>query len=674
MAEGTLHGNTASLQSDIANNASVVFDQATAGAYAGVMSGTGSVTKRGAGMLTFNGNLTQTNLNVNDGGVTNNAAMTLSGALALGDAASLVNGAAGTMAVTGGITGTDGIQTLDNAGIINAASIALGGGNDAIRNSGTIAATTVDMGAGDDTMTVTGHAVIFGIGTLDGGAGTDALVFDNWTGKVEDGEGYLGTTVVNWENISLINNSVVHLGPAKKLVCDQLTIEAGSILDGHGYSPVNYTIIGNVVNNGTISLLDPAGSSGGDDDTMLITGDYSGNGVVKLDVSLGTAHADTITINGSASGQTSLVLNEVNNNGLVDGTTLTLITVGGADTMTFGSSEYLYGSNVYTVDLTNLGSGLFSLNNFQLAGLQEPVAVMQGVIPFIERLGNESVSRFHERSRGGSDWWVRSYGSHYNLDLSGEAGTELKGYTSGLQVGVDLLASKGKSGGSFEAGVFAGTGYSKSEVSGFRVTKAGELTDYACSLGLYADLKAGERFWADAVVQGTWHDLEMTLSDRGQNIDQNFWGALASVEAGYTFPVSDAFSLTPEAQFVWQHTGRMTMNTDIGAVSLNSHDGVMGRIGVVAQTGSAEDRSHLFAQFDAIKDFSDSVSVDYKRNDNTLSSSPEKTFVGGALGVRREAGKDGAGLGYFVKAGIMAGVDGGGSNSINFSAGLTKTF
>ena len=674
VAEGTLHGNTASLQSDIANNASVVFDQATAGAYAGVMSGTGSVTKRGAGMLTFNGNLTQTNLNVNDGGVTNNAAMTLSGALALGDAASLVNGAAGTMAVTGGITGTDGIQTLDNAGIINAASIALGGGNDAIRNSGTIAATTVDMGAGDDTMTVTGHAVIFGIGTLDGGAGTDALVFDNWTGKVEDGEGYLGTTVVNWENISLINDSVVHLGPAKKLVCDQLTIEAGSILDGHGYSPVNYTIIGNVVNNGTISLLDPAGSSGGDDDTMLITGDYSGNGVVKLDVSLGTAHADTITINGSASGQTSLVLNEVNNNGLVDGTTLTLITVGGADTMTFGSSEYLYGSNVYTVDLTNLGSGLFSLNNFQLAGLQEPVAVMQGVIPFIERLGNESVSRFHERSRGGSDWWVRSYGSHYNLDLSGEAGTELKGYTSGLQVGVDLLASKGKSGGSFEAGVFAGTGYSKSEVSGFRVTKAGELTDYACSLGLYADLKAGERFWADAVVQGTWHDLEMTLSDRGQNIDQNFWGALASVEAGYTFPVSDAFSLTPEAQFVWQHTGRMTMNTDIGAVSLNSHDGVMGRIGVVAQTGSAEDRSHLFAQFDAIKDFSDSVSVDYKRNDNTLSSSPEKTFVGGALGVRREAGKDGAGLGYFVKAGIMAGVDGGGSNSINFSAGLTKTF
>lgn len=54
---GTLTGNTTSLQGNITNNASVVFDQAAAGTYAGVMSGTGSLTKTNVGTL----NLTNTN-------------------------------------------------------------------------------------------------------------------------------------------------------------------------------------------------------------------------------------------------------------------------------------------------------------------------------------------------------------------------------------------------------------------------------------------------------------------------------------------------------------------------------------------------------------------------------------------------------------------------------------
>lgn len=48
---GTLQGNTASLQGDIANNANVTFDQAAAGTYAGAMTGSGSLTKTGEGAL-----------------------------------------------------------------------------------------------------------------------------------------------------------------------------------------------------------------------------------------------------------------------------------------------------------------------------------------------------------------------------------------------------------------------------------------------------------------------------------------------------------------------------------------------------------------------------------------------------------------------------------------------
>jgi outer membrane autotransporter protein len=53
---GTLIGNTDSLQgSAITNNATLVFDQAMAGAYAGVISGSGAVVKDGSGTLTFTG-------------------------------------------------------------------------------------------------------------------------------------------------------------------------------------------------------------------------------------------------------------------------------------------------------------------------------------------------------------------------------------------------------------------------------------------------------------------------------------------------------------------------------------------------------------------------------------------------------------------------------------------
>jgi outer membrane autotransporter protein len=52
---GTLVGNTSSLQGNILNNASLVFQQAANGTYAGALSGTGTTTKTGAGTLLLTG-------------------------------------------------------------------------------------------------------------------------------------------------------------------------------------------------------------------------------------------------------------------------------------------------------------------------------------------------------------------------------------------------------------------------------------------------------------------------------------------------------------------------------------------------------------------------------------------------------------------------------------------
>ena len=53
VSAGTLQGTTTSLQGSITNNATLVFNQATDGTYAGTINGTGLVAKSGTGQLTF---------------------------------------------------------------------------------------------------------------------------------------------------------------------------------------------------------------------------------------------------------------------------------------------------------------------------------------------------------------------------------------------------------------------------------------------------------------------------------------------------------------------------------------------------------------------------------------------------------------------------------------------
>ncbi|NDG71635.1 MAG: hypothetical protein EBY32_10105 [Proteobacteria bacterium] len=127
VTSGTLKGTTSSLQGTIANNAAVVFDQATTGTYSGSMSGTGSLSKAGSGTValsaanTFTGTTT-----VNSGTLQANAANALGnstvinvngGSLLVGASDSVNDSAAinlngGTLAVGSGVGEVVGALTL----------------------------------------------------------------------------------------------------------------------------------------------------------------------------------------------------------------------------------------------------------------------------------------------------------------------------------------------------------------------------------------------------------------------------------------------------------------------------------------------------------------------------------------------------------------------------------
>ncbi|NTW51301.1 MAG: autotransporter domain-containing protein [Chlorobiaceae bacterium] len=552
--------------------------------------------------------------------------------------------------------------------------------NVSISGNATVAGNIV-FGSGSNTLTLSGNADITQVHTLDGGAGgRGSLIFNGWGRAAAEAEfGHsAGDSIINWGTIELQNNSWVHLGRIAGFQVGTLGIDSTSVLDLHGNSPASYTISGNIVNNGLVTLIDPAGTVDPLGDHLIVGGNYSGNGLIGIDVSPlpgGYGTHDQVSITGTASGTITFRFNDVSSSGPFHNEQfLDLVTFGSGSTVNFaGYGEYDYGARVYNADVS-YDNGVFTLFRFVPVTYQEPVAVVQSVMPFIERLGNVSLSRFHDRNWHGNDWWVRSFGSKYRLGVSGDLDTEFKGYMGGLQIGVDLTAIKpGRSCG-WSAGIFAGSAYGQADVSGFRTDRAGKLSDYTLNLGLYADLKDGECYWVDSVVQASYHNLRMTFFDQSLQVDRNLWGVTASVEAGCKVPVSDSVHLEPQAQLIWQRNPSIDVSTGIGDVVMNGHDGAYGRIGISGVTGAAGTRTHAFAEVNAVRDFSSMTRVSYLRNDEVLTTFPEKSFAGGAIGVKQDAAKDGSGFSYFLKAECMAGIDGGGSNSYGFSAGLSKMF
>jgi outer membrane autotransporter protein len=165
VTNGTLQGDTTSLQGNITNNGTVNFDQAAGGAYAGAMSGAGTLTKTGAGNLV----LTGVN-NYNGATSVNGGTLSVNGTIA-SSAVTVNNG--GTL----GGSGTVGSTTIANGGVLapgNSIGTLTVNGNVTFATGSTYRV-EVDPAGSNDRINATGTATING-GTVDvqAGAGTYA--------------------------------------------------------------------------------------------------------------------------------------------------------------------------------------------------------------------------------------------------------------------------------------------------------------------------------------------------------------------------------------------------------------------------------------------------------------------------------------------------------------------
>jgi outer membrane autotransporter protein len=178
---GTLAGTTASLQGNIVNNAVVAFNQAGSGTYGGVMSGTGSLTKIDAGTLiltgantysggtTVSGGILQGNPQSLQGNILNNASVvfnqtgsgTYGGAMSGTGNLTLQGGGllnlTGANSFTGGTTVTGGTLAVNGslAGAVTVGSAGTLGGSGTVTGN-VVNAGTLAPGNSIGTLTVSG--------------------------------------------------------------------------------------------------------------------------------------------------------------------------------------------------------------------------------------------------------------------------------------------------------------------------------------------------------------------------------------------------------------------------------------------------------------------------------------------------------------------------------------
>jgi autotransporter-associated beta strand protein len=206
VSAGVLQGDTTSLQGNILDNASVVFDQSTTGTYAGILSGSGSVTKQNTGTLiltganTYSGGTTvsagvlQGTTTSLQGNILDNASVvfdqTTTGTYAgiMSGSGSLTKQNTGTVILTGANTYSGG--TTVSAGVLQGTTTSLQGNildNASVVFDQTTTGTYAGIMSGSGSLTKqnTGTVILTGANTYSGGTTVSAGVLQGTTTSLQ---------------------------------------------------------------------------------------------------------------------------------------------------------------------------------------------------------------------------------------------------------------------------------------------------------------------------------------------------------------------------------------------------------------------------------------------------------------------------------------------------------
>ncbi|HEY4254260.1 MAG TPA: autotransporter outer membrane beta-barrel domain-containing protein [Roseomonas sp.] len=635
ISAGTLQlgngGTTGSIQGDVLNNGTLVFNRSDVVNFAGTIAGSGAVRQDGSG----------TTVLVADNSYTGGT-MISGGTLQLGNGGT-----------SGGITGdvaNDGTLVFNRSdAVVFAGTIA---GSGAVRQAGTgttiltadstytggttISAGTLQLGNGGTTGSIQGD--IANSGTLVFNR-ADTLTFGgviSGTGAVrQDGS---GTTVLTGGNTyggaTAVNAGILRAGaPGVFSPASAFAVAAGAGLDLAGQ---DQTVAG-LGNAGLVSLRGAPGT------TLTVAGNYTGQGgVLALNTYLGGdgSASDRLVIRGgTATGDTGIRITNIGGPGAqtIEGIRVVETQAGGTtaagafrlDTRAAaGAFEYqLFRGGNTSRDDWFLRS--FLLNpppspeepgtpDTPAIPLYRPEVALYAPIPAIARqMGLASLGTLHERVgeeenirglAGSSPYangaWARSFGERSRNRWDGTVDARATGDLFGIQAGFDILRTQPYAGGHRDhAGVYvAYTNYNAPSVSGFALgvqnLRVGRLLMEGPSVGAYWTHFGPSGWYVDAVFQASWYDIT-ARSDYGAGLSTNATGYTASLEAGYPirFGTGGRWQVEPQAQIIYQSISVDRSRDTFSSVDWDEGSAWTGRLGARLQYTGRDTRGTLWQPY-----------------------------------------------------------------------------
>jgi len=594
VSAGSLIGDSASLQGAITNNALVIFDQASNGTYAGVMGGTGGLTKSGAGTLTLTGANTYSGVTTINGGTLSVGAdnnLGTGGGLAFGGGTlQYSNGFSSSRAVTlnagGGIIDTNG-NSATLSGIIGGTGGLTKSGTGTLTLSGAntySGGTTVNAGSllGDTASlqgAITNNAtVIFDQatdGTYAGAMSGSGSLTKSGTGKtiLSGTNTYTGDTNINGGilsvNGSTTSNALVNSGGTlggSGIINGNVTVNSGGII-APGNSPGILTVNSLTLNPGSTTRMEINGLTAGTQYDQIVV-----NNTATLDGTLDLVFGFTP----SAGNQFSLIRagNIASGFAAIQSTTLgaalqlRIISSATAIDMSIDQGSFVpfalthnqqavasmldaqyaaWGATglinrLDTLSAAQLPAVLGSLSGEQHAHGQFMArrVGMQFNDLLLSRLNDVDGERSH-----GWHFWMKGLGGFGAIEGDGNAG-RADNHSGGFAMGADTGLGE-------HATLGAAVSYARSNVDA--VTANLGMDSY--QLSSYAKWQRGGNYLEGTVTGGLHQtDSRRTVFENSAAADYDSSTAGTALEAGRHIALPGAATLTPYAGMQYLHLNR----------------------------------------------------------------------------------------------------------------------
>ncbi|WP_193760045.1 autotransporter-associated beta strand repeat-containing protein [Azorhizobium caulinodans] len=327
-------GTSGTLAGTVVNNAALVFNRSDATSFAGAISGTGTLTKQGAGALTLSGSNSFTGATTVAGGT-----LAISGGASLADGARLTVASAATLSL---LDANETVGSLAGAGTVALGSQTLtaGGDNTSSTFTGTLSGTGGLTKVGTGTLTLGGTNSYSGQTTVSAGtlvAQGNAALADGTAVSVASG----ATLDLQMTGTKILGG----LSGAGNVQLNATTLSVGGDNSSTTYSGV-LSGTGGLTKTGT-GTLTLSGTNTFTGTAQISSGALALMGSVGGDVSV--AAAATLSGTGSVSGTVNVL-----SGGTLSGTQPTGLTMGG---LTLAS-----GANMNVTLGAPSGSGLFTVN------------------------------------------------------------------------------------------------------------------------------------------------------------------------------------------------------------------------------------------------------------------------------------------------------------------------